>query len=79
MQAASPTDTLVPQTSGARDWIVRLGRYKLPDNRKAVRELALTAAPLAGLWMLMWALAAPALGCRCWSHRRLPAFWCGCS
>lgn len=44
-------------TFGARNWSSRLGIYRLPDNRRAIFEIAVTAVPLLGLWGLMWMLA----------------------
>ena len=37
------------------DWLSRLSPYKVPDNRRATIELALTAILFAGFWVLMWA------------------------
>ena len=44
-------------TFGARNWSSRLGIYRLPDNRRAIFEIVVTAVPLLGLWGLMWGLA----------------------
>lgn len=44
-------------TFGARNWSSRLGIYRLPDNRRAIFEIAVTAVPFLGLWGLMWMLA----------------------
>lgn len=38
-------------------WPRRLAAYKTPDNLRAIREIAVTALPLAALWAAMWALS----------------------
>lgn len=44
-------------TDGARNWPSRLSVYKNPDNRQAIFEIAATALPLIGMWVLMARLA----------------------
>jgi omega-6 fatty acid desaturase (delta-12 desaturase) len=44
-------------TLGSNGWKLRLNAYKIPDNRRAAFELAVTALPLLGLWVAMWAMA----------------------
>ncbi|MFN4140964.1 fatty acid desaturase [Aestuariivirga sp.] len=41
-------------TADASNWNSRLQVYKLPNDRRAALELALTALPFTALWFLMW-------------------------
>jgi len=49
----SPTAT--PLALDARNWAQILARYRTPDPLRSKIELAITAGPLALLWLLMWA------------------------
>ena len=37
-------------------WSQRLARYRNPDNRRAILEMAATAVPFAAAWFTMWGL-----------------------
>ena len=43
-------------TAADADWAKRLGPYRLPDNRRAAFEIALTAVPFLAAWIVMWLL-----------------------
>jgi omega-6 fatty acid desaturase (delta-12 desaturase) len=43
-------------TGFSQAWNTRLAPYRLPDNRRAIFEIVVTALPFAGLWLAMWAL-----------------------
>ena len=38
-----------------RNWIHDLAQYRVPDQRRSIYEILITAAPFAGLWLLAWA------------------------
>ncbi len=38
----------------ARDWTRKLLRYREPSQARSIAELAVSAGPLAALWLLMW-------------------------
>ena len=40
--------------AAAFDWAKRLARYRQPSRARAIVELAITAGPLALLWIAMW-------------------------
>jgi omega-6 fatty acid desaturase (delta-12 desaturase) len=42
------------RSKAPRDWNRLLGCYREPDISRSVFELFITAAPLIGLWVLMW-------------------------
>jgi len=44
-------------TGASQAWNTRLAPYRLPDNRRALFEIAVTALPFVGLWFVMWALS----------------------
>lgn len=47
-----------PQTSSqsrARDWIESLAPYRVPDAKRSVLEIVITAVPFVVLWVLAWA------------------------
>lgn len=44
-------------TVGSNAWKLRLNAYKIPNDRRAALELAVTALPLAALWAAMWLMA----------------------
>jgi acyl-lipid omega-6 desaturase (Delta-12 desaturase) len=52
----------VAAAGDARDWARTLARYRPPSAARSIIELAITAAPLALVWALMWA----ALGIGYW-------------
>jgi acyl-lipid omega-6 desaturase (Delta-12 desaturase) len=52
--APQPAQHAVQDVKGAREWARLLARYRGPDVRRSVRELAITALPLAVLWLLAW-------------------------
>jgi acyl-lipid omega-6 desaturase (Delta-12 desaturase) len=43
-----------PATIGARHWTQTLSRYREPSHSRSIAELALTALPLAALWLASW-------------------------
>jgi len=45
---------MLPAVSDARGWTHILLRYRQPNLSRSIVELAITFAPLAGLWALMW-------------------------
>ena len=47
--------TLSRCPSDARSWTQILARYRTPSSVRSIVELAITAGPLALLWLLMWA------------------------
>jgi fatty acid desaturase len=38
-----------------RNWIHDLVKYRVPDDRRSIYEIVVSAAPLAVLWLLAWA------------------------
>ncbi len=40
--------------SGARRWTQILSRYREPDHARSIAEIAMTALPFGGLWLLSW-------------------------
>ncbi|HEX4892306.1 MAG TPA: fatty acid desaturase [Hyphomicrobiaceae bacterium] len=52
MSNATPLEA--PARTG-RDWIEALQRYREPDLRRSVFEIAVTAVPFVILWVLAWA------------------------
>jgi omega-6 fatty acid desaturase (delta-12 desaturase) len=52
--ALEPQPHACHERSVAREWSRLLARYRDPDVRRSVRELAVTALPLAVLWLLAW-------------------------
>jgi omega-6 fatty acid desaturase (delta-12 desaturase) len=57
--------------SEARGWTQILLRYREPSLLRSIFELAITFAPLAGLWFLMWLSYSFGFW---W-----PVSWCACS
>lgn len=47
---------LISLTDSSIHWTPRLARYKRPDNRRAILELAVTVILFVALWALIWAL-----------------------
>jgi omega-6 fatty acid desaturase (delta-12 desaturase) len=50
-----PNNSVATAPRSARDWLGALARYRDPDPRRSVLELAITVLPLAGLWVAAWA------------------------
>ena len=48
--------SLSTRAPNARAWIRELAPYRQPSRGRAATELLITALPLAGLWLLMWAV-----------------------
>jgi omega-6 fatty acid desaturase (delta-12 desaturase) len=46
---------LTPVATDARSWAPILARYRTSNPTRSIIELAITAGPLAVLWILMWA------------------------
>ncbi len=44
-----------PAAPDARSWTQILARYREPSHARSIVEIAVTLAPLAGLWALAWA------------------------
>lgn len=44
-------------TGISQAWNARLAPYRLPDNRRAIIEIAVTALPFVALWFTMWAVS----------------------
>jgi omega-6 fatty acid desaturase (delta-12 desaturase) len=51
----SATITSTSPAVNARLWPKVLARYREPSSRRSVGEIAITALPLIGLWVAMWA------------------------
>lgn len=54
-----PQDAVLPlRAAGAGDrptaWLKRLAPFREPDPRRSVAEIAVSALPLAALWLAMW-------------------------
>ena len=45
---------LHPSMKGARRWTQILNRYREPSHTRSIAELAVTALPLAALWLASW-------------------------
>jgi acyl-lipid omega-6 desaturase (Delta-12 desaturase) len=43
-------------TEKATNWPARLAEYRIPDNRRAIFEIASTAIPFAAAWIAIWYL-----------------------
>ncbi len=43
-----------PAAACARDWTPILNRYREPSSARSIAELAVTALPLAALWLVSW-------------------------
>jgi acyl-lipid omega-6 desaturase (Delta-12 desaturase) len=49
------TVTCLPAPHDARGWAQILARYRDPSHTRSIFEIAITLAPLVGLWALAWA------------------------
>lgn len=53
---ADTKETAVPpHIDGAKQWAHILNRYREPDNRRSIFEIAITMVPFVILWVLAWA------------------------
>jgi hypothetical protein len=50
-----PTVASPPLETTPRCWAQALARYREPNHVRSIVEIAITAAPLATLWVLAWA------------------------
>jgi omega-6 fatty acid desaturase (delta-12 desaturase) len=52
----TPLEELFSVTGVSQTWVSRLAPYRIPDNRRAAFEIAITLLPFIALWVLTWAL-----------------------